>query len=322
MRLNLYLFIVICFASMAYSQQPARKPVGEIVKVTGKAYLREEGKKEITLTSRDEKASLFAEQVLVCGPQCQITFTIGLVPVTLTRGTYLIPNRVRSPIPLSGIKAAGARRSEGVILLSPVEREIGLVRPESFEFRWRKPKINGEPIKVAPLRISINDCRTDTHIWSRENIAYGPGSYMEDEVRESLKKRQQPDSRVSAEVVVASASFNEKQRFCFDIISASEEAQLRNELVKFKSHPELARHAAQAYIFYQYKLYREAVDEFDSALQLSPDTDYLVADGIKAHFQLGDEDGVKRLLQRLEKISSASGLYHEMLNLTAPAVVK
>lgn len=316
MRLNLSMLLLICLAGPVYSQQVTRTPVGEIVNVKGKAYLREEGQKRMALSSRDKRRSLFAEQELVCGSQCQIIFTIGLVPIKLTEGTYLIPNRIRSPIPLPGIKAATVRRSAGAILLSPVEQGIGLVRPESFGFRWRKLKINHETINVAPLTISVNDCKTDRRIWSRPNIDYGPGSYVADDIREFLKQEQRRDSRTSAEVVLASASFDKKQRFCFDIISAFEEVQLEDELAEFKDYSDLARHAARAYIFYQHKLYSEAIDEFDAALQLSPNTDYLIADATKAHFQVGDEDGVVSLLQRLEKISSAGRLYREMLTLT------
>ena len=318
MRFDLPVILLMCFAGTVYSQPPTQNPVGEVISVKGKAYLRTDGQKPRVLTSRDKRVRLFPEQLLVCGPQCQITFTIGLAPVTLTQGNYLIPNRIRHPIPLRGITPAAPNRGDGVILLSPVERGIGLVRPESFEFRWRRPKGNDEPIRVAPLTVSINQCKTDEPIWSRPNIDYGLGSYVDQEVRSSLKQRQQRDSRISLEVVVASASFSKNQRFCFDLMSALEEKQLNDELAEFADHSDLVRHAAQAYIFYRHKLYPEAVDEFDSALQLSPNTDYLIADAIKTYFQLGDEDGVETLLRRLEKISSARELYREMLILTGP----
>ena len=195
-------------------------------------------------------------------------------------------------------------------------RGIGLVRPESFKFRWRRLKVNNEPVSVAPLTLSLNGCTTDQPIWSERNIDYGLGSYAVDQVKQLLKERQQRNAVVSAEVVVASASFDKKQRFCFDIIPASEERKLRNELTKLDGYSELMRHATRAYVFYQHKLYSEAVDEVDLALQLSPETDYLLADAIKAHFQLGDEEGVKGLLERLERVSPGSELYRETLELT------
>jgi len=116
------------------------------------------------------------------------------------------------------------------------------------------------------------------------------------------------------EVVVSSESFPEKDRFCFDIISTNEEKSLSSELAIWDEYSELMRHARRASVFYQHKLYSEAVDEFDRALELSPSTDYLIADAIRAHFQLGDEDGVRSLLKRLAKISPT--LYREMLLFT------
>lgn len=316
MKYGIILVGLLCLVGSAHSQENSQKPVGEIIEIKGRAYLKGEGQKSTVLTSRDKHIPLFAGQEIGCEVKCTVRFSIGRTEKTLLIGHYVIPNLIKPRTHLANSVRAGATRGEEDILISPLERNIGLARPDSFKFRWKMLKINGKPIDVSPLTISLNGCSTDEHLWNKTNIDYKQGLYISDEIRRLLKGRQQQNLIVSVEVVVESGSFEKKQRYCSDIISISEERLLENELARWDDYADLIRHTERAYDFYQHKLYDEAADEFDMAVQLSQDTDYLLADAIICHFQLGDEDGVKSLLNRLEKLSPQSKLYNEMLTLT------
>jgi hypothetical protein len=317
MKYIFYALLLLCVTNFVYAQESSRKHVGKIIEVKGEAYLEEEGKSKRRLTVRDKGTFLFAEQILRCGSNCEIRFSIGSTPEKLTEGRYIVPNLGRpSSDDKESISAGSKTRGVNDILLAPVGSDVGFVRPESFKFRWRMLKINSVLINISPLTISLYDCKTADLIWSQPDIDYQQGSYAPSEVQKLLKKRQQPNSTTSIEVVVTSDSFDKKQRFCFNIISAAEEQLLQDKLAKWDNYADLIQYIERARIFYKHKLYDEASAEYDLALTLSPSTDYLVAAAIKAHHLLGDQDKVKDLLNRLRELSPSSNLYDEMLKLT------
>lgn len=317
MKLNFFLIFILCLSSLVYSQEGARKYVGKIIKIEGKAYLKEEGKKLRELTARDKDTLLFAEQELGCLSKCLVRFSIGSSEKTINKGHYIIPHLIKRRTPSNNSISAGSKtRGVNDILVSPVENGIGLVSPEFFKFRWRILKIGDNLVNISPLTISLNDCKTDEHIWSQPNIDYKQGSYVTEGIKGLLKKRQQKHTRVSLEVVIASESFDKKQRYCFDIISTLEEQRLRSELTEWDNYADLIRYTERAYIFNKHKLFSEAAEEFNMALKMSPKTDYLLADTIKAHYKLGDLEMVDELINNLEKLSPNSELYNEILILT------
>lgn len=302
--------LLLCSISFAHAQESSRKHVGKIIKVQGEAYL--EGERESRrLIARDKNVLLFAEQKLRCGSKCRVDFYIGSTPEKITDGeSYLIPDVPgrRPEGSRDRVTAGSETRGLNDILLAPPEKGVGFVRPESFKFRWLTSKSN-----ISPLTISLNGCRTDDVVWSEANIDYKKGSYLPPPVRERLKQRQKPNSTVELEVVVSSDSFPSKQRYCFEIIPASKEQPLRKELAKWDSYADSIRHTERARIFYKYKLYAEAADEYDMALELSPSTDYLLAGAIETYYLLGNAERVKALLDRLGGLSPRSQLYEELL---------
>jgi tetratricopeptide (TPR) repeat protein len=216
----------------------------------------------------------------------------------------------------TSVAAGSPSRGPKDILLSPSPKGAGMARPELFTFRWRILRTEEGPVSISPLTISLGGCKTDERLWVEKGVDYEKGFYVSEEVRRLLKGKQRPDSAESVEVVVTSASFDKAQRFCFDLISSAEEQRLASELARWDDYADVLRHAERARVFYRHGLYEEAADEFDAALRLSPETDYLLADAIMARFRLGDEDAVDALLSRLRKLSSGGGLYDRMLTLT------
>lgn len=318
MKSSLFVILMLCSANLIYAQEIPRKRVGEIKKVTGRAYLKEpDGGPQRELTARDKDIPLFTGQELGCieKGKCKVEFSIGRRPLE-TQSRYPIPNAIRSKEhPRDRVRVGENTRSKGTILLSPVDEEIGLVSPKSFRFRWRLLRTQGKLINVSPLTLSLRSCKTNELIWSEPDIDYGRGSYVAGDVRDRLKARQQQGSATSVEVIMTSESLP-KERFCFSIISATEEQQLQSELVEWDAYADLIRHMERAYIFERHKLYDEAADEYEMALKLSPETDYLLAETIMVHYTLGDEDRVKVLLARLKRLPKGRGLYNEILELT------
>jgi hypothetical protein len=316
---NLFIIFTFCLTGVVCAQESQRKPVGSIIEVKGRAYLKEKGQKQKELTARDKDTLLYAGQELGCIKDCQVKFRIGRTEKALSKGRYIIPNLLKPKTRSDddSIAAGSKTRTGSGILLSPLDSERGLARPESFKFSWRLLKINNKLINVLPLTLLLKDCKSYNQIWLGEEIEYPLGIYTSDEIRNLLKKRQRQDSAVSLEVFLTSPSLQD-EHYCFNLISANEEKNLQAELYEWNNYAELIQHVERAYIFYRYKLYAEAADEYDMALNLSSTTDYLIADAIKTHYLVGNLERVKELLNQLKKLSSKSALYDEMLILTRP----
>lgn len=320
MKFTLCVTLALCLSLTAHAQEGSRKRVGEIVEVKGRAYLKGPGQELQQLKTGDKGTPIFAGQRLGCVSKCELKFSVGSRVISLSGGSYPVPNLVRPRRYLHGSVVAGApSRGPTDILLSPLPEGAGMTRPESFKFRWRMLRTDERPVSNSPLTISLLGCKTDKRIWVGQGIDYEEGRHVSEEVRRLLKGRQRPDAAESVEVVVASAGFLKAQRFCFDIISAAEERRLAAELARWDDYADLVRHAERARVFYHHGLYDEAADEFDAALRLSPQTDYLLADAIITRFRLGDEDEVDALLGRLGKLSPGRALYDRMLTLTGRA---
>jgi len=313
------LVFIFLFHCTVYCQDDSKKPVGNIVKVKGRAYIKDPGKPQRELPAGDKKVPIFAGQELGCISKCSISFTVGQTERTITQGTYIIPNLLKRRPPSNDSISAGSKtRGAKDILLSPVEREVGVVRPESFKFRWKILRSGERLVNISPLTIWLNECKNVDNIWSESNIDYKQTYFSSEIVKDLLKKKQKLDTTESIEVVVASESFSKKQRFCFDIISVSDERRLQDELKQSDSYDDLVRHTERGYIFHKFKLYDDAAEEFEASLRISPSTDYLLAETIRTYYTLGDVDRIGELLKRLRDIVPKSPLYEEMLILTSP----
>ena len=321
MKFAFYVLLALCLPLAARAQEGSRKRVGEIIEVKGRADLKGPGQEVKHLTTGDKDIAIFAGQKLECVSKCALKFRVGSEPISLNGGRYPIPNlpaRRRHLSDSDSVRVGASSRGPTDILLSPLPAGAGMTRPESFKFRWRMLRTSEGLINISPLSISLVGCKTDERLWPEHVIDYKKGLYVSEEVRRLLKERQRPDSVESIEVVVTSASFDKAQRFCFDLISAAEERRLSAELAMWDDYDDLVRHAERARVFYRHGLYDESAEEFDAALRLSPQTDYLLADAIMARFRLGDDDEVDTLLRRLGKLSSSRGLYKRMFRLTRP----
>lgn len=319
MKLALYVLLALCPSLIAQAQEGPRKRVGKIIEVKGRADLKGPGQEVQHLKTGDKEIPIFAGQKLECVSNCALKFMVGSQEIPLNGGRYLIPSLGRARRhPSDSVAAGPSSRGPMDILLSPSPKWAGMTRPESFRFRWRMLKTEKGPLILSPLTISLVGCTTDERLWVEQGIDYKQGLYVSEEVRRLLKDRQRPDAVESIEVVVASASFRDPQRFCFNLISAAEEQRLAAALAVWDDYDDLVRHAERAHVFYEHGLYDEAAEEFAAALRLSPQTDHLLADAIMTRFRLGDDDEVDMLLRRLGKLSSSRGLYERMLKLTTP----
>jgi hypothetical protein len=288
--------LVILMTLSVYGQEKPAKPVGKIVVFTGRAYVKNPGKSRREFTAGDKNGAIYAEQELGCISKCSITFTIGQTEKTINKGPYIIPNLLKRRTPTDENITAGSktRGSNGIIIL-PLERGIGVVRPESFKFKWRLAKNGKQIVNISPLTISLNGCNNLENFWSKADIDYKQIYFSSEDLRTRLKNKQKLNAAESVEVVVDSKSFVKKIRFCFNIISASEEIRLHNELKQWDDYSDLVKHVERAYVFEKYKLYSDAAEELEISLKLSSNDKYLLAEVIRIYSIIEDENRVREL---------------------------
>ena len=220
MKYKFPILILFFLTSSICGQESVPKPVGKIVRVEGRAYLRQ-GQTQKTLPSGNLNIPLFGEQVIGCISTCKIKFEIGSTPLT-TSTRYVIPNQIRRRSAEKTYVVTGGNKGGADIILFPIASELGMVRPESFRFRWRVVRVNGKVVDIRPLTLSLNACEVIDELWHHAGIDYQSGSYSHEDAIRELKNRQSKDANSRIEIVLESKSFKKKERFCFSLISTTE----------------------------------------------------------------------------------------------------
>jgi hypothetical protein len=93
----------------------------------------------------------------------------------------------------------------------------------------------------------------------------------------------------------------------FSFLNSKEEQELSAQLDYWEKHTDsLALHLGRAYSFSRHKLFAEAAEEYDSALNSAPESRYLLEDAIQANRLAGFPSRVKELQTRLASQTQAA----------------
>ena len=306
MKYKFPIVILFFLTGSICAQQSGPKPVGRVLRVEGRAYLLQ-GQTRKDLPSGNLNIPLFAENEIGCISTCKIRIEIGSEPF-IKSSRFVIPNQIRRRSSEKNFVVTAGNKGGANIILFPIASELGMVRPESFRFRWRVIRVNGKVVDIRPLTLSLNACEVMDEPWRHAGIDYQSGSYSNEDAIRELKNRQSKDANSRIEIVVESESFK-KQRFCFSPISKTEEERLQRELATWNEYADFIRLTERARVFEEHKLYQDAILEYEEALKLFPNTDHLLAEAIRAYLRIGDRDKAIELRNKLRQISPGNREY-------------
>lgn len=255
------------------------------------------------LYPRDIALALTAGDALRCnGP--------GYLEVLVSEGTRRIPPPQSlftiEPLPadpkypedevisesLTGYGVSGATRGIATDsrILWPAENSA--VVPEHFVFRWAPV-----PQKIV---LSILSEAKDVTLWGPTEVDGGTGSLKSDAVSSALAAYKTKPGSAGLVLTLTLANSSDWEEVHFSLLNGREERELNAQLDFWGKHTEgLALRLGRGYSFTRHKLFAEAAEEYESALNSASESRYLLEDAINANRLAGRPSRVKELQTRL-----------------------
>jgi hypothetical protein len=170
----------------------------------------------------------------------------------------------------------------------------GAARASDFLVRWNPwPGIDRVTISVWPKTTQQRFCCDGSFDGKK-------GSLESPELRRALMPIRDgtPDARRL--ILNIRSSFLRDFLVEFSLLSATEEAQLDRDLSHWDSKNALLYHLGRAHVFSNYQLFAQAAEESEAALELAPESPYLLALAIEAEHRTGNAAPLEELNHRLE----------------------
>jgi hypothetical protein len=193
---------------------------------------------------------------------------------------------------LTGYGVSGATRgiAANSRILWPAENSA--VVPEHFVIRWAPV-----PQKIV---LSILSEAKDVTLWGPTEVDGGAGSLNSDAVSSALVAYKAKPGSTGLVLTLTLANSSDWEEVHFSLLNGREERELNAQLDFWGKHADaLALRLGRAYSFSRHKLFAEAAEEYDSALDSAPGSRYLLEDAIKANRLAGRASRVKELQARL-----------------------
>ncbi len=306
-RLSMVILVLMSAAgTVADCQAQSGEAVdGKILEVTcRRARLTRKGRLRSKISPQDAPIGLKAGDMVECLAPDTGHLMI-LVPgkekeVEVTANNpYTVPTPPVSELPypliaqyLTGYGLAGATRGtkNSSLILWPAES--GVVVPNRFVIRWMP--------MAQRISLSVMSEGKDVTVWGPVELDGAAGSLKSDELSSALvayKAKSASPRMVVTLSLVGSADWEEVH---FSLLEGRDEEELNAQLTFWAQHTTgLALQLGRAYSFLRHKLFVEAADEYDSALNSSPDSRSLLEEAIRANQLAGRTLRVTELKERL-----------------------
>jgi hypothetical protein len=193
---------------------------------------------------------------------------------------------------LSSYGVSGATRgiTAGSRILWPSEGSA--VMPEHFIIRWAPV-----PQKIV---LSILSEAKDVTLWGPTEVDGAAGSLKSDAISSALAAYKTKLGGQGLVVTLTLANSSDWEEAHYSLLTGKQEQELNTQLQFWEKHTDgLALRLGRGYSFTQHKLFAEADEEYESALQIAPDSRYLLEDAIQANRLAGRPSRVKELQTRL-----------------------
>jgi hypothetical protein len=193
---------------------------------------------------------------------------------------------------LTGYGVSGASRgiTADSRILWPAENSA--VVPEHFVIRWAPV-----PQKIV---LSILSEAKDVTLWGPTEMDGEGGSFKSDAVSSALAAYKTKPGSAGLVLTLTLANSGDWEEVHFSLLNGREERELNAQLDFWRKHTDgLALRLGRGYSFSRRKLFAEAADEYDAALNSAPESRYLLEDAINANRLAGRPLRVKELQTRL-----------------------
>jgi hypothetical protein len=191
----------------------------------------------------------------------------------------------------------GGPRAGDSLILWPYDGST--VSPETFVIRW-------VPVQEK-IELAIRVAGKNLTLWGPVEVEGTKGFLNSDGIFPVLMayKTQSEQSDL-----ILSLSIGERAKWedaHFSLLTSQQEHELTADLNSWATRTEaVALHLGRAYSFTHFRLFAEAADEYDSALEDAPESPHLLEEAIEMNRLAGKADRVKELEHRLKLLSDAS----------------
>jgi hypothetical protein len=195
-----------------------------------------------------------------------------------------------------GIVGATRGNPGGSRILWPAEGSA--VVPDDFAIRWA-------PVSQKITLAVLTDAK-DTTLWGPDTLDGSTGMLKSADASAALAayKRKLPNARLV--LTITFGNENDWEEVHFSFLSAQQEQDLNAQLDFWTKHTDgLTLHLGRGYAYMRHKLFVEAADEYETALQSAPESPYLLRDAIDADQRAGRAARVKELQSRLASLPPA-----------------
>lgn len=244
--------LMISFSAVSHF---AQTPDAVVISLTGKAYFRK-GKNEKTEFIKKGQ-NLFVGQQIRCEKDCKelIISYCNIARPQVNSPKWKTIYAMNCNIARGG--RAGSPKGEGVNIVSPRKGEV--IQPENFSLKLESDKFYKKVDFI--LRINLGE-----QLLSRENVNASSLSFESEKIRKELKTAQE-NGEFSFAIIIREADRQESQEITFNIISSENQKLLNEDLKLFEDEEdEVFRNIGRGLIFEKYKLFGDAIIEFEKAL--------------------------------------------------------
>jgi len=274
---------------------------GRITKMQCRPARFRRGGKERRLTEQDVALRLRAHDEVQClGPGfMELLLPAGPRQIKVEDGPIDIPPIDEDPLfaksiadALTGYGLPGATRGNAAESRILWPSENSAVAPERFVIRWA-------PI-AQKIEISIMSDAKDVTLWKLAGVDGSAGSFKSDAISSALADYKKKAANPALILTLTLADSGDWEEVHFSMLGGRQEQELNAQLDFWEKHTDgLALRIGRGYAYSRFKLFSDAVDEYESALSSAPESRYLLEDDIQANRLAGRPDRVKELQTRL-----------------------
>ena len=230
------------------------------------------------------------ELLLPAGPR-QIKVEDG--PIPISPRSYKDPLFAKSIADaLTGYGLPGATRGNATESRILWPSENSAVSPEHFVVRWA-------PV-AQKIELSIMSDAKDVTLWKLPGVDGSAGSFKSDTISSALAGYKKKAANPALVLTLTLANSGDWEEVHFSLIGGRQEQELNAQLDFWEKHTDgIALRLGRGYAYSRFKLFADAADEYESALNSAPASRYLLEDAIRANRLAGRPSRAKELQARL-----------------------
>jgi hypothetical protein len=307
-KIFLALLLLLALFPESYSevanQNQVERFVGWIEEIRGDVYLKpNRSSPQVKLRQKGMPRFLYAGERLQCGPAGYIRFRLydkvheikGLmdkpsswypIPYVPAKVSDIIQEAMRQFARIGG-RERGTESTP--YLVSPADGTV--VKPDQFTIRWSDSR--------REQFISLMVLDDENVLWQQQNIKSRVGQLVSDSLRKALSHHRDKGAAGNLRLRLIRADHSTTQAL-FTLLSSENERNLLKELeIWNQEKSSVLRHAGRALSFSNQGLLTETVEEYEAALDETPESQDLLLVTIRANRKIGNMPRVAELTKRL-----------------------